>query len=155
MESRSFFPCPKYANYSNTKIIVTILSRCRNESQSTICIKMTLSICAGKVYKTVWDRARATTSWQEARLEVNEMRMLRWMCGVTRRGKIRNKHNSGTTRVVQSIEWISEWVSDGVRELVSEWVRELVAEWVSDWVRELVAEWVSGWLREWLSDWEN
>ena len=53
----------------------------------------------GKVYKTVvrpallygaetWARMRG----QEARLEVNETRMLRWMCGVTRRDKIRNEH---------------------------------------------------------------
>ena len=53
----------------------------------------------GKVYKTVvrppmlygadtW----ATTRGQEERLEVDEMKMLRWMCGVTRRDKIRNEH---------------------------------------------------------------
>ena len=53
----------------------------------------------GKVYKTVvrpplfygaliW----ATTRGQEARLEVNEMRMLRWMCGVTRTDQIQNEH---------------------------------------------------------------
>ena len=63
----------------------------------------------GKVYKTVVRPALlygaeiwATTRGQEARLEVNEMRMLRWMCGVTRKGKIRNEHIRGTTRVVQA-----------------------------------------------------
>ena len=51
----------------------------------------------GKVYKTVVRPALlcgaetwATTRGQEARLDVNEMRMLRWMCGVTRRDKVRN-----------------------------------------------------------------
>ena len=63
----------------------------------------------GKVYKTVVRPALlygaetwATTRGQEARLEVNEMRMLRWMCGVTRRDKIRNENIRGTTRVVQA-----------------------------------------------------
>ena len=53
----------------------------------------------GKVYKTVVRPALlygaetwATMRGQETRLEVNEMRMLRWMCGVTRMDKIRNKH---------------------------------------------------------------
>ena len=57
----------------------------------------------GKVYKTVVRHALlygadtwATTRGQEARLDVNEMRMQRWMCGVTRRDKIRNKHIRGT-----------------------------------------------------------
>ena len=54
----------------------------------------------GRVYKTVVRPALlygcmivwlygaviwATTRGQDARLEVNEMRMLRWMCGLTRR----------------------------------------------------------------------
>ena len=53
----------------------------------------------GNVYKTVVRKALlygedtwATTRGQEARLEVNEMRMLRWMCGVTRRDNIKNEH---------------------------------------------------------------
>ena len=50
----------------------------------------------------------ATTRGQEARLEVNEMGMLRWMCGVTRRDKIRNEHIRGTTRVVQASKNITE-----------------------------------------------
>ena len=52
----------------------------------------------GKVYKTVvrpdllyGAETWATTGRQEARLEVNEMRMLIWMCGVTRRDMIRNE----------------------------------------------------------------
>ena len=69
----------------------------------------------GNVYKTVVRPALlygaetwATTRGQEARLEVNEMRMLRWMCGVTRRDKIRNEHIRGTTRVVQASKKITE-----------------------------------------------
>ena len=57
------------------------------------------SVTEGKVYTTVirlemlygaepW----ATTKRQEKRIEVTEMRMLRWMCGVTRKDKIRNEH---------------------------------------------------------------
>ena len=67
------------------------------------------------VYKTVVRLALlygaetwATTRGQEARLEVNEMRMLRWMCGVTRRDKIRNEHIRGTPRVVQASKKITE-----------------------------------------------
>ena len=63
----------------------------------------------GKVYKTVVRPALlygaetwATTRGQEARLEVNEMRMLIWMCGVTRRDTIRNEHIRVSTRVVQA-----------------------------------------------------
>ena len=57
----------------------------------------------GKVHKAVVRQALlhgaetwATTRRQEARLEENEMRMQRRMCGVTRRDKIRNKHIRGT-----------------------------------------------------------
>ena len=65
----------------------------------------------GKVYKAVVRPAMlygAETRGQEARLEVNEMRMLRWMCGVTRRDKIRNDHIRGTTREVQASTKITE-----------------------------------------------
>ena len=36
------------------------------------------------------------------------MRMLRWICGVTTRDKIRNDHIRGTTRVVQASKKITE-----------------------------------------------
>ena len=69
----------------------------------------------GNVYKTVVRPAQlygadtwATTRVQEARLEVNEMRMMRWVCGVTRRGKIRNEHIRGTAIVVQASKKITE-----------------------------------------------
>ena len=70
----------------------------------------------GKVYKTVVRPALfigevtwATTRGQDARLEVNEMRMPRWMCGLTRRewDHIQNEHIRGT-RVVQAYKKITE-----------------------------------------------
>ena len=36
----------------------------------------------------------STTKRQEKRLDVNEMRMLRWMCVVTKKDKIRNEHQT-------------------------------------------------------------
>ena len=69
----------------------------------------------GKVYKTVVRPALlygavtwATMRGQEARLEVNETRMLRWMCSVTRRNHIQNEHIRETTRVVQTSKKITE-----------------------------------------------
>ena len=68
-----------------------------------------------KVYKTVIRPAMlyvadtcATKKRQEKRIEVTEMRMLRWMCGVTRKDKIRNEHIRGTTRVAQASKKITE-----------------------------------------------
>ena len=72
----------------------------------------------GKVYNTVVRPALfygaetwATTRGQETRLAVNEMRMLRWMCGVTRGEKIRNEH----IRVVQGSKKITEKTTEVVR----------------------------------------
>ena len=69
----------------------------------------------GKVYKTVIRPAMlhgtetwATTKRQEKRIEVTEMRMLRWMCGVTRKDEIRNEHIRGKTRVAQASKKITE-----------------------------------------------
>ena len=41
----------------------------------------------------------STTKSQERRLEVNEMRMLRWMCGGTKKDNIRNEHVRGSVKV--------------------------------------------------------
>ena len=41
----------------------------------------------------------ATKKSQERRLEVNEMRMLRWMYGVTKKDKIRNDPVGGSIKV--------------------------------------------------------
>ena len=69
----------------------------------------------GKVYKTVikpemlyWAETWATTKIQGKRIEVTEMRMPPWMCGVTRKDKIRNEHIRGTTRVAQASKKIPE-----------------------------------------------
>ena len=60
----------------------------------------------GKVYTTVVKPAMmyGAETWavkkaQEKKLDVTEMRMLRWMRGVTRRDRIRNQRIRGTTKV--------------------------------------------------------
>ena len=77
----------------------------------------------GKVYKTVIRPAMlygaetwATTKRQEKRIEVTEMRMLRWMCGVTRKDKINNEHIRGTTRVAQAFKKSrrEDWTGTGM-----------------------------------------
>ena len=56
------------------------------------------SVCQGKVYKTVVRPAMmydaemwAVNKVQEKKLDVAEMRMLRWMSGVTKLDRIRNE----------------------------------------------------------------
>ena len=60
----------------------------------------------GKVYKTVVRPAMlygaetwAVRKTQEMKLDVVEMRMLRWMCGVTKMDKISNDRIRGITKV--------------------------------------------------------
>ena len=50
----------------------------------------------------------STTKSQENRLEVNEMRMLRWMCGVTKNDKIRNEHVRGSVKVASVAKKMTE-----------------------------------------------
>ena len=65
----------------------------------------------GKIYQTVVTSETsspvgaetwATTKQQEARTETNETRVLRWMCGETKKDKIRSEYVRGTTRVTQA-----------------------------------------------------
>ena len=62
----------------------------------------------GRLYKRVVRPALmygaetwAVTKAQERKLEVAEMRMLRWMCGLTRRDRVRNERIRETVKVVQ------------------------------------------------------
>ena len=59
----------------------------------------------GKVYKTIVRPVMvyAAETWavkkaHEKKMEVAEMKMLRWMCGVTRLDKIRNEISGSTTK---------------------------------------------------------
>ena len=99
----------------------------------------------GKVYKTVVRPALlygaetwATTRGQEARLEVNEMSMLIWMCGVARRDKFRNEHIRGTIRVVQASQKITEkrlkWYGH-VRKMTEEHIVRRMLEVDVPWIR--------------------
>ena len=69
----------------------------------------------GKVYRTVVRPALmyGAETWalkkaQEKKLEVAEMRMLRWMCGVTKLDKIRNERIRWTTKVGEITKKVQE-----------------------------------------------
>ena len=69
----------------------------------------------GKVYKTVIRPAMlhaaetwATKETEEKRLEVQEMRMLRWMNGITRRDKVENRYVRGSMKVANIKDRITE-----------------------------------------------
>ena len=69
----------------------------------------------GKVHKTVVRPATmyGAETWaikktQEKKLDVAEMRMLRWMCGVTRRDKIGNEVIRGTSKIREISDTIQE-----------------------------------------------
>ena len=62
----------------------------------------------GRVHKTVVRPAmlHGAETWpmkkiQEKKLDVAEMKMLRWMCGVTKMDRITNERIRGTTKVVE------------------------------------------------------
>ena len=71
------------------------------EGKSSVCL-----ICMK--YRIITLIIIIITKRQESRIEVNEMRMLRWMCGVIRKDKIRNEHIRGTTKVAQASRKITE-----------------------------------------------
>ena len=69
----------------------------------------------GKVYRTVvrsvlmyGAETWALTKAQENKLEVADMRMLRWMCGVAELDKIRNERIRGTTKVREITKKVQE-----------------------------------------------
>ena len=71
-----------------------------------LCDKKISARVKGKVCKTVVRPAMmyGAETWpinkaQGQKLDVAEMRVLRWMCGITRMDKIRNERIRGTTEV--------------------------------------------------------
>ena len=69
----------------------------------------------GKVYRTVVRPALmyGAETWalkkaQEKKLEVAEMRMILWMCGVTKLDKIRNERIRGTMKVGENTKKVQE-----------------------------------------------
>ena len=67
----------------------------------------------------------ASKKAQENKLDVAEMRMLRWMCGVTKLDKIRNERIRGTTKMGEITKKVQErtlkWYGHVMR--VEEWTQ--------------------------------
>ena len=93
----------------------------------------------GKVYKTVVRPAMmyGVETWplkknQERKLEVEEMKMLRWICRVTKMDKIRNERIRGTAKV--------EKISKNIQERRLQWyghVKRREEEYVGRGVMEM------------------
>ena len=69
----------------------------------------------GKIYRTVVippllyvAETLSTTKSQGRRLHVNEMRMLRWMCGITKKYNVINEHVRESVKVVPVTKKIAE-----------------------------------------------
>ena len=63
---------------------------------------------SGKTSTDVRGRDMALKKTQETKLEVAEMRMLRWMCEVTKLDKIRNERIRRTTKVGEITKKVQE-----------------------------------------------
>ena len=72
--------------------------------------------CSDKTSTDVLAETWALETAQERKLEVAEMRMLRWMCGVTRLDKIRNERTRGTTKTTKVGE-----ITKKVQEMRLKW----------------------------------
>ena len=78
-------------------------------TSGVLCDRRISARVKGRVYKAVVRPALlyGSETWalkktQERKIEVAEMRMLRWMCGVTKLDRIRNEHIRGTVKVVEA-----------------------------------------------------
>ena len=89
-----------------------------------------------KAINDIWGRnvGYSTMKRQEKRIEVNEMTVLQWTCGLTRKDKIRNEHIWGTTRVTHASKKITErpWTIELVRACDEERWRTHTGESVKD-----------------------
>ena len=73
----------------------------------------------------VWRRdiTWSTTKSQEKRMDVNEMRILRWMCGATKEVKTRIEHARGSVKVPPVTKQTTEKIS-GTVGLNDHWARD-------------------------------
>ena len=111
----------------DAEVIHSVQSGCKNWKivSGVLCDRGMNVKIKGKVYRTVVRPALmyGAETWalkkaQGKNLEVAEMRMLRWMCGVTKLDKIRNERIRGTTKVGE--------IAKKVQERRIEWYRNVM-----------------------------
>ena len=78
------------------------------KSSGVLCDKRINIKLKSKMYKTVVRPAmlHGAETWgtrkaHDRKLDVNEMKMLRWMCGITKTDRVRNVRIRGTAKVTE------------------------------------------------------
>ena len=101
-----------------------------------ICTKLKKKVYTGVIRPAFIFGAEtwATTKREEERLNVNEMRMLRWTCGVRRRDRVANRHVRGSLHVTEVAAKVKErrlaWFGHVERREVEHYLRRALARQV-------------------------
>ncbi|XP_066965740.1 uncharacterized protein [Macrobrachium rosenbergii] len=93
-------------------VMDVIIEEVRRQYRGTYCMRMILSCVQQRAGRSGNETGKMETTslrkTEEKKMDVAEMRMLRWMAGVTREDRIRNDYIRGSTKVVEISKKVQE-----------------------------------------------